>query len=180
MCIEIQMECSPVIFLLFDVLMGFINLFLIQHKVYKIIVCYCYKDCTCSNKLIWRWHTKGYMTSLCTVLLEKLTVSQLRSSLPTGLCPEPDETSPILSSCIFKIHFNIIIPSTRQCSKQSISASVSTKPLYSFRFSFMHAMCPSNFFQLFPANIQGLPSIFSPSTASLFRGTSTSARTGSA
>jgi len=51
MCIEIQMECSPVIFLLFDILMGFINLFLIQHKVYKIIVYCCYEDCTCSNKL---------------------------------------------------------------------------------------------------------------------------------
>lgn len=82
-----------------------------------------------------------------------------------GLCPEPHESSPIQSSCIFKIYFNVILPSTLQCSKQSIFSAVPTKPLYSFRFSFMHAMCPSNFFHLFPANIQGLP--FSPQAQQL-------------
>jgi hypothetical protein len=82
-----------------------------------------------------------------------------------GLCPEPDESSPILSSCICVIHFNVILLSTLQCSKQSISSGVLTKPLYWFWFSFMHALCPSNFFHLFPANIQGLP--FSPQAQQL-------------
>jgi len=102
------------------------------------------------------------LTPRSRVLLEKLVGSQLVSSpdfmepevsllrlqqLATCSYPEPDQSSPCAPSHFLKIHLNIIIPSTPESSKFSLSSGFQTNTLYTLLHSpYLLHVQPISFF----------------------------------